>query len=205
MDCKRKSHNHKSYEYPKTHRAQKPQLVDRGIRVVVEPSEIGVERDWDQTKHDLGANQPDTQQSAKDTVQQASGTVGSTKKSPPIKAARGFTGFSQMESFCVPIDMVLIQILLPLSSNRGTRFSKAKFNVVKSELSGRFDGVTAYSRGAAEGLWRDSGTMKRDEIVVYEVMAKSFESEWWRNYQRQLETRFHQKSVVIRAQKIKLP
>jgi len=31
-------------------------------------------RDWDQTKHDLGGNQPDTQQSVKDTVKQASGT-----------------------------------------------------------------------------------------------------------------------------------
>jgi hypothetical protein len=30
-------------------------------------------RDWDQTKHDMGGNQPDTKQNAKDTLKQASG------------------------------------------------------------------------------------------------------------------------------------
>lgn len=30
-------------------------------------------RDWDQTKHDFGANQPDTDQNVDDTVKQASG------------------------------------------------------------------------------------------------------------------------------------
>jgi hypothetical protein len=30
-------------------------------------------RDWDQTKHDLGGNQPDTDQNVNDTVKQASG------------------------------------------------------------------------------------------------------------------------------------
>lgn len=31
-------------------------------------------RDWDQTKHDVGGNEPDTNQKAKDTVKQASGS-----------------------------------------------------------------------------------------------------------------------------------
>jgi len=31
-------------------------------------------RDWDQTKHDVGGNQPDTKQNVKDTVKQASGS-----------------------------------------------------------------------------------------------------------------------------------
>ena len=41
-------------------------------------------RDWDQTKHDLGGNQPDTQQSVKDTVKQASGTQAIPRRSESV-------------------------------------------------------------------------------------------------------------------------
>jgi hypothetical protein len=42
-----------------------------------------VKRDWDQTKHDMGANQPDTKQNANDTVKQAAG-----KESIPPRGAQ---------------------------------------------------------------------------------------------------------------------
>ncbi|HEX4343666.1 MAG TPA: hypothetical protein VH255_09755 [Verrucomicrobiae bacterium] len=32
------------------------------------------QRDWDQTKHDMGSDEPDTDQNASDTVKQATGT-----------------------------------------------------------------------------------------------------------------------------------
>ncbi|HEY3863697.1 MAG TPA: hypothetical protein VGO59_17615 [Verrucomicrobiae bacterium] len=38
-----------------------------------ERTKAAFKRDWDQTKHDVGANEPDTNQNVKDTVKQAAG------------------------------------------------------------------------------------------------------------------------------------
>jgi uncharacterized membrane protein len=83
-----------------------------------------------------------------------------------------------------PSAKFVVQILFPLWSNQGIAFPKAYFSAVKLELSSRFHGLTAYSRTAAEGLWRVGQTLKRDEIIVYEVMADRFDSAWWRGYQK---------------------
>ena len=100
--------------------------------------------------------------------------------------------------------VVLIHILLPLYDNSGRRFSREKYEAVKSHLSARFQGLTAYSRAAAEGLWRVGKVVQRDDIVVYEVMAKSLNQRWWKQYRKHLEQEFRQDSIVIRAQKIAL-
>jgi hypothetical protein len=47
-------------------------------------------RDWDQTKHDFGGNQPDTNQDVDDTVKQASGS----QSIPP----RGVPNFEENEA-----------------------------------------------------------------------------------------------------------
>ena len=101
--------------------------------------------------------------------------------------------------------MQLIQILLPLYDNKGVALAKARFKEVQGKLTRRFHGLTAYSRVAAEGHWRTQKKTKRDDIVVYEVMAPSFELKWWRNYQRTLQKSFRQDRIVIRAQKIRVP
>lgn len=98
----------------------------------------------------------------------------------------------------------LIQILLPLYDHAGRRFAPAHYAAVKARLSNRFQGLTAYSRAAAEGLWRVGKSIQRDDIVVYEVMAKSFEQRWWKQYRKHLEELFRQDAIVIRAQKITL-
>jgi hypothetical protein len=100
--------------------------------------------------------------------------------------------------------MVLIQILLPLYDNAGRLIAKARFKVVKQELTEKFHGLTAYTRSAAQGFWKEGDSTKRDDIVVYEVMASSVKKAWWRRYRKTLETRFRQESVVIRAQKTRL-
>ena len=41
-------------------------------------------RDWDETKHDLGGKQPETNQNAKDTVKQASGTQPIPPRGEPV-------------------------------------------------------------------------------------------------------------------------
>jgi hypothetical protein len=41
-------------------------------------------RDWDQTKHDLGATRPDTKQNANDTVKQATGSQPIPPRGEPV-------------------------------------------------------------------------------------------------------------------------
>lgn len=98
----------------------------------------------------------------------------------------------------------LIQILLPLSDNEGRHFSPSAYACVRSELTERFGGMTAFTRGPAEGLWEENGRTARDDIVVFEVMAPELDAPWWDGYRRSLETRFRQERIIIRAQDIAL-
>ena len=98
--------------------------------------------------------------------------------------------------------MHLVQILLPLSDNEGNRFPREAYGRVRAELVERFGGLTAFTRAPAEGLWAEGGATSRDEIVVFEVMVEELDRDWWRSYRRDLEARFRQDVVVIRAQAI---
>jgi hypothetical protein len=97
----------------------------------------------------------------------------------------------------------LVQILLPLYDPRGERFPQELYVRVKDELTQRFGGLTAYARAPAEGLWEQGpGRTQRDDIVVYEVMAEELDPTWWTQYRRQLEERFRQRELVVRAHAI---
>ena len=100
--------------------------------------------------------------------------------------------------------MHLIQILLPLYDNAGNRFGPEPYRVVREELTGRFGGLTAFSRAPAEGVWHEGGKRHQDDIVVYEVMTESVDESWWRDYRGRLEELFRQDSVIVRAQTIRL-
>ena len=100
--------------------------------------------------------------------------------------------------------MYLVQILLPLTDNLGHPLDRENFEEVKRELTERFKGLTAYSRVPAEGLWKPRKGMKRDEIVVYEVMVPTLNIPWWRQYRARLEKLFRQESIVIRAHETKV-
>lgn len=89
----------------------------------------------------------------------------------------------------------LVQILLPTSREQ----SKSGFERVMHELTERFGGATAYVNPPAEGIWDDGSTKQRDLIVTLEVMVEDFDERWWRDYRTELEERFHQKEIVIRA------
>jgi hypothetical protein len=43
-----------------------------------------IKRDWDQTKHDVGAKKPDTNQNVKDTVKQAAGKESIPPRGQPV-------------------------------------------------------------------------------------------------------------------------
>lgn len=96
--------------------------------------------------------------------------------------------------------MHLVQILLPLVSSDGTPRPRRDYVAVAEELVARFGGVTQYHRAPAKGVWTtEEGRKEDDDIVVYEVMVGDLDLEWWRSYRNQLETRFEQKALVVRA------
>ena len=94
----------------------------------------------------------------------------------------------------------LMQILLPIYDNQGSKFASDLYGQVRSELTERFGGLTAYTRAPAEGLWGTGDEVKRDDIVVFEVMVPVLDREWWHDYRKQLERLFHQDQIVVRAQ-----
>ena len=98
--------------------------------------------------------------------------------------------------------MFLVQILLPLTDNSGRRFQGSFFHRIKQELTSRFKGLTVYSRAPAEGIWRPRKGVKRDEIIVFEVMVARLNRKWWKAYRKRLEATLRQESIVIRAQDI---
>lgn len=101
--------------------------------------------------------------------------------------------------------MHLVHILLPLNDNAGKALPKTLFRVVADELTETFGGLTAHTRAPAEGLWKDdSSAAKTDEIVIYEVMAEDLDEAWWTEYRKQLENRFEQEKVIVRAQEIEV-
>ncbi|WEZ85597.1 hypothetical protein P6U16_26665 (plasmid) [Rhizobium sp. 32-5/1] len=93
--------------------------------------------------------------------------------------------------------MQLIQILLPLSTADAD--SRERINQVRQELMILFGGLTLYRNAPADGFWEDGGTVEQDVIVVAEVMADELDRDWWSNYRAELEQRFQQDEIVIRA------
>jgi len=99
----------------------------------------------------------------------------------------------------------LIHILLPLYDNDGHPQRRESFRAVADELTERFGGLTAHTRSPAEGLWKeDSSTVRKDELVIYEVMARELDEPWWKDYRARLEARFEQEKIIIQAQKIQV-
>jgi hypothetical protein len=99
--------------------------------------------------------------------------------------------------------MHLVQLLIPLYDNDGAAFPASHYELLREELAEQFGGLTAYSRAPAQGLWDDGDApAKRDDIIVYEVMAATLDRPWWTRYRRALEERFRQDELVIRSQTI---
>ncbi len=95
--------------------------------------------------------------------------------------------------------MHLVQFLLPLRDNDGHPFGRAPFEKVREELTLRFGGVTAFVQSPAAGLWRQEGEVARDELLLHEVMVERFDRAFWRRYRQELEERFGQQAVLMRA------
>ena len=101
--------------------------------------------------------------------------------------------------------MHLVQILLPLYDNAQNPQPPEQFRRARKELTERFGGLTVYTRAPAEGMWKLSDNeTSRDDIVIFEVMANELDTAWWRTYRHELEARFRQEVIVIRAQQTQL-
>ena len=137
---------------------------------------------------------------AKRKAAQASWRQG-RRRGKGMRALAGMTGAPRGSSVAA---MHIIEILLPLYDNAGERFGAEPFARVKEELVDHFGGLTAFTRSPAEGVWDEGGERSRDEIVVFEVMADWLDRGWWRTYRAQLEERFRQETIVVRAREVEL-
>jgi len=98
------------------------------------------------------------------------------------------------------IPVYLVEFFLPVFDNEGARFPKQAFDRVRDELTERFGGVTAFMRSPAMGLWEDEGgSVRRDDLVSFEVMTETLDRDWWRNYREGLGKHFRQQEILMRA------
>jgi hypothetical protein len=99
----------------------------------------------------------------------------------------------------------LIQILLPLTTNSGLEQPQELFREFESDLIERYGGLTAYIQSPAQGHWKDGDDRtSKDQIVVFEVMARVLDASWWSARRQQAEKDFGQSQIVIRATKVVL-
>jgi hypothetical protein len=92
----------------------------------------------------------------------------------------------------------LIEIFLPITENT----KRPDLDLVWSELTERFGGITLHANAPAEGLWDDGTSVETDQIVVVEVMAGDLDRQWWISYREALEVRLGQEEIVVRATQI---
>jgi hypothetical protein len=100
--------------------------------------------------------------------------------------------------------MVLIQLLLPTTGPDGN--ATALLVDTRRELAERFEGVTAYVRSPAKGLWTaPDGHTEADDVVMVEVVTDTFDRAWWRGYSATLAQRFGQDTIHVRALPVDMP
>lgn len=99
--------------------------------------------------------------------------------------------------------MHLVQLFLPLYDNEHRELPRELYRQVRRELTERFGGMTAFNRAPASGLWETDGETVEDELIIFEVMAEELDPGWWSEYRTELERRFRQEELVIRAQEIR--
>lgn len=101
--------------------------------------------------------------------------------------------------------MHLVEIFLPLNTNDGTPQPVELLRHVREHLTDQFGGVTAFTRNPAKGISLQQGNERsEDDIIIYEVMVEVVDRLWWQSYKRDLEERFQQDEILIRATAVNL-
>lgn len=86
--------------------------------------------------------------------------------------------------------------------NDGAAFDRTSYDRVRDELTKKFGGVTAFRSSPAEGVWKEGGEVSRDRVFIFEVMSDELERAWWTEYRSELEARFRQERMIVRATQI---
>ncbi|MEO8223341.1 MAG: hypothetical protein ABI661_00925 [Gammaproteobacteria bacterium] len=72
--------------------------------------------------------------------------------------------------------MYLLELLIPAVDRNGAARPHQHIVDVRTELLVQFGGVTPFNHAPGTGLWTDpDGGIVRDDVVVYEVMARSLD------------------------------
>ena len=96
--------------------------------------------------------------------------------------------------------MFLVQVFLPVASTNQAGANPADLERLQKELAVQFGGVTSYLHQPAEGLWKpNSAEVVRDSLVLFEVMVVELDPRWWAKWRREVERRFGQEELLIRA------
>ena len=100
--------------------------------------------------------------------------------------------------------MVLIQLLLPLTSV-GSADVTVMLAQTQRELVDAFGGVTGYFQTPAHGVWTlPEGYREDDRVVMIEIVSRTFDRAWWRDYVERLRNRFVQDAIHARAMTVEL-
>ena len=98
----------------------------------------------------------------------------------------------------------LVQFLIPVVDQEGARIAEAQFESMRSALTERFGGVTAFVHSPALGTWKGASdaNVQQDEVILVEVIVDQLDRSWWSNYRSQLEELFNQDEILMRALEI---
>lgn len=95
--------------------------------------------------------------------------------------------------------MHLVELFLPLTYPNGDAVPEAIFQLIESELTEVLGGVTEYARRSARGLWKTDHSLEADALVVFEVMTKDLDKDWWRDFRHRTQALLHQEKLLVRA------
>lgn len=103
------------------------------------------------------------------------------------------------------LNVHIVNIYLPKLDKSGKPFPEKDYVWLRSELIGKFGGVTQYDQAPAVGYWKaDAGTsVSQDEMIIYEVICDRLVKTYWNGLRKRLETAFDQELILIRAHPIK--
>jgi hypothetical protein len=97
----------------------------------------------------------------------------------------------------------VVELFLPLETSAGKPVSPATFERIKSELTDRFGGVTAFLRSPADGAWKPAeGSVVHDQVVIFEVMVSDVDTAWWHRYRKTLEIELEQERILARLYQV---
>lgn len=97
----------------------------------------------------------------------------------------------------------VVELFLPLETSAGKPVSPVTFERIKSELTDRFGGVTAFLRAPADGAWKPAeGSVVHDQVVIFEVMVSDVDTAWWHRYRKSLEFELEQERILARLYQV---